>query len=377
MHTTHFMNGSALSGTTFAIEALPGEAAPTLTVYATLAALPPAAAGLFADPAEDLFASRLWFATLIAHGLPADWTPRFAVCDVRGEPFALLPMAGRAGGTELRSLTGPYSCAFRPLFGPGAVAPRAGQLIGQLLRRMPPVRLDALEAEAPDLDPFVTGLKRAGLAVLRFDHFGNWHENVAGLDFAAYLAARPGALRTTIRRKAHRAETGRSFALITGGGALEEGIAEYEAVYARSWKEPEPYPAFNPALMRATAEAGLLRLGVLRLLGQVAAAQLWVVSGGRAMLLKLAHDESLAALSPGTVLTALMIERLLGEERILELDFGRGDDPYKRLWASRRRQRIGLVLADPRSARGIAEIARAFAGGGRRRLLSVLGRSGS
>ena len=371
------MNGSALSGTTFAIEALPGEAAPSLTVHATLAGLPPASAGLFADPAEDLFASRLWFATLIGHGLAAESMPRFAVCDVRGEPFAMLALAGRADGTELRSLTGPYSSAFRPLFAPGAVALRAGQLIGQSLRRMPPVRLDALEAEAPGLDPFVAGLKRAGLAVLRFDHFGNWHENVAGLDFAAYLAARPGALRTTIRRKAgRRSGAGSDFALITGGGALEEGIAEYEAVYARSWKEPEPFPAFNPALMRATAEAGLLRLGVLRLSGRVAAAQFWVVSGGRAMLLKLAHDESQVASSPGTVLTALMIERLLGEGRIVELDFGRGDDPYKRLWASRRRQRIGLVLADPRSLSGIAEIGRAFAGGGRRRLLSVLGRSG-
>jgi len=365
------MNGSALSGTAFAIEEV---TAPALAIHAALAELPPGAARLFADPAEDLFASRLWFATLSAHGLSAGWAPFFALCSGGGTPFALLPLAARADGSELRSLTGPYSAAFRPLFAPGASAETAGALIGRLLRGRNPVRLDALEADAPGLGPFVVGLRRAGLVVLRFAHFGNWHENVAGLDFAAYVAARPGALRTTIRRKAHRAETVRSFALIAGGAALEEGIAEYEAAYARSWKEPEPFPSFNPALMRASAEAGLLRLGVLRLSGRVAAVQFWVVSGSRAMLLKLAHDEALAAHSPGTVLTALMIERLLKEGGIAELDFGRGDDPYKRLWASRRRQRIGLVLADPRSARGIAEIGRAFAARGRRRLVSMLAR---
>ncbi len=363
------MNGSALPGTACAIEGV----AASLAVHAALAALPDAAARLFADPAEDFFASRLWFSILIAHGLPAERTPLFAVCSAGGTPFAVLPLAGRAGASGLGSLTDPYTCEYRPLFAPGAAPAMAGALIGRLLRGPAPARLDALAAEAPGLDAFVAGLRDAGLAVLRFDHFGNWHEKVAGRSFAEYLAARPGALRTTIRRKARRGEAAQGFSLIGGGADLADGIAAFASVYARSWKEPEPFPGFQSALMRAAAASGLLRLGVLRLGGAVAAAQLWIVVGGRAMLLKLAHDESLAAASPGTVLTALMIERLLGQERILELDFGRGDDPYKRLWATGRRQRIGLVLADPRTARGIAEIGRSVVGGGRRRLLAALG----
>jgi CelD/BcsL family acetyltransferase involved in cellulose biosynthesis len=66
-------------------------------------------------------------------------------------------------------------------------------------------------------------------------------------------------------------------------------------VYRRSWKEPEPFPDFNAALMRALAPLGMLRLGVLHVGETAAAAQLWVVEKHRATVLKLAHDEAFKA----------------------------------------------------------------------------------
>jgi CelD/BcsL family acetyltransferase involved in cellulose biosynthesis len=68
------------------------------------------------------------------------------------------------------------------------------------------------------------------------------------------------------------------------------------------------------------------------------------------------------------VLTALMIRRLIEEDGVRVLDFGRGDDPYKRLWVGSRRQRIGLVLADPLSPLGLAALGRQWAGALLRRL---------
>lgn len=205
---------------------------------------------------------------------------------------------------------------------------------------------------------------------LRFAHFGNWHAPVAGLDWEHWLAARPGALRSTIRRKLARAERdGAGLALIAGGAALEEeGIAAYATVYAASWKEPEFYPRFAAHLMRAAAAAGALRLALLKRDGQAVAAQLWLVAGGVATVHKLAHGEAARALSPGTVLTALTVRHLIECEHVAALDFGRGDDPYKAGWTTERRQRIGVLLAPPLHPAGMTALARHAAGRLRARL---------
>ena len=90
--------------------------------------------------------------------------------------------------------------------------------------------------------------------------------------------------------------------------------------------------------------------------------QFWVVKDGRATVLKLAHDEAFKAHSPGTVLTALMLRHLLDQEHVAAIDFGRGDDAYKQGWATQRRQRIGLLLVNPRRPAGSAALLRHIAG---------------
>jgi hypothetical protein len=155
------------------------------------------------------------------------------------------------------------------------------------------------------------------------------------------------------RNGARLARAGRlSMTMVRGGAELEPALDRYEGVYATSWKPPEPYPAFIRRLAAGVAAAGALRLALLYLDGRPIAAQIWLVWQGRAILYKLAHDRTCDALSPGTVLTMRTLERLLEEEHIAELDLGAGDDPYKRLWATRRRARVGLLAFDPRTLRG-------------------------
>ena len=336
------------------------DAASGISVFGDLTALPDAARALFdRAPHRDLFCGTAWYETVLACGMAAGAAPRFVVC---GGAVVLLPMQVLAGGRDLASLTTLYTCRYQPLCDPGAGQPAltaAFAAFAAYCRAWPTVRLDALDADAPWLPVLRAAAASAGLASRQFAHFGNWHEPVAGLDWARYLAARQGQLRETIRRRLARAgREGGRFELVTGGDALEPGIAAYETVYARSWKPAEPFPRFNAALMRATAGLGLLRLGLYWRGDRPVAAQFWIVENGQATVLKLAHDETAKDLSPGTVLTARMLQYLLDQEHVSRIDFGRGDDPYKRLWAGERRQRIGVVLANPRHPRGLAFLGR-------------------
>ena len=348
-----------------------------LALFADPRALPADALALLAArEGRCLFGSLAWYRTVIDHGLGAGETGCFAVWPPHGPPDAIFPLMRAAQG-DLRSLTNPYSCVYAPLLAPRLGDDRilrAGEALGVLCREAARVRLEALPEEWPALPPLLEGVRRAGLVVRRFNHFGNWHEQVGGVSWAGYLAARPGALRETMRRKLRRVARARSVAIevVEGEEGLAAGIEAFETVYGRSWKEPEPFASFNPALMRAISPLRSLRLGLMRIEGEPVAAQFWIVEDGRATVLKLAHDERFKAYSPGTVLTASMLRRLIDEERVREIDFGRGDDRYKSAWASRRRQRIGVLLINPRRPRGLIIVLGEALGAGRRAVRSVL-----
>ena len=320
-------------------------------------ALPSGCEALFPS---DPFASMGWYRTVAEHALPGGVAACFAVLTQDDCPQAVVPLA-RHDAHRLSSLTTPYSCLYWPSSGSAgrALSQAVGWQLGRLCRACSTVRLDAIPAEWPDLAGFIDGLRGAGLRVQRFHHFVNRHEPVAGRSWADYLADRPGALRETVRRKLKRCARETRLEVFVGEPQLGHGIDAFESVYRASWKQPEPFPRFNAALMRDAAGRGALRLGVLWAGDRPAAAQFWIVAAGRATVVKLAHDERFRPLSPGTVLTAMMVRRLLDEERVDSLDFGRGDDPYKALWTTQSRQRIGLLLMNPRRPAGLLAIGRA------------------
>ncbi|HUB49273.1 MAG TPA: GNAT family N-acetyltransferase [Acetobacteraceae bacterium] len=331
--------------------------------FATLDALPAEAEVLF-SATPGLFSSRAWWRTVTGFAMPPDTHPCFLLATTGGRPVALLPLRrDAADDVPSTNLTTPYTCLYEPLLAPGlppAELVAVFAAFARLCHGQATLRLDAMAEDWPALPALEQGAREAGLRTVRFAHFGNWHETVGGLGWTGYVASRPGALRETIRRRLRRAGQipDAGFDVITGMSDLEAGIDAFEHVYARSWKLPEPFPLFNAALMRETAAAGLLRLGIWRIAGAPVAAQLWIMEQGTATVLKLAHDEAFQAHSPGTVLTALMLRRFFDEEQFTAIDFGRGDDAYKRGWARERRQRIGLVLVDPRRPAGLGFLAR-------------------
>jgi len=345
----------------------------------TVGAVPLAAVPAALLDGQPFQFSAPWWRCVLAAALPDGASPHLLLACEGERPVGFLPLC--RGPAGLTGLVTPYTCLFQPVAAPEADLAALGRAFGRACADGAVMQLDALDPDWPGWEGLLGGFAAAVWRASWFDSFGNWHEAVSQ-GWPAYLAGRPGALRETIRRKLARAENGtdQSFTLARRPDEIGEALAAYSSVYRRSWKPPEPHPDFNAAFLAAAAEAGVLRMGVLRHHGEPVAAQYWTVEdgpgGGRiATILKLAHDEAAKSLSPGTVLTAWMI-RLLLAEGVTSLDFGRGDDPYKRLWAGARRQRKGLILARPWHPRGAAALARQAAGRLRRRFSGAGTRDG-
>jgi CelD/BcsL family acetyltransferase involved in cellulose biosynthesis len=102
-----------------------------------------------------------------------------------------------------------------------------------------------------------------------------------------------------------------------------------------------------------------LRLGICRIDGVPVAAQLWTVENGVALIHKLAHRESAAELSPGTILSAAMFRHVIDEDNVNMVDFGTGNDHYKADWMDGNTTLMQLSAFNPATVSGLAGAAKA------------------
>lgn len=324
----------------------------------------------------NFFRSLGWFRALCATSLDAGDAVR--IYSIGDPPRLILPMRRPAHRNRLRprrltSLANFYSCDFAPLSADGT--PRAADIasIAARLRQERPCAdvVDLTSMSCPDIgfDAVERGFLDAGWWVQRYFHFGNWFEPTAGVGPDDYLAARQPALRNTLKRKAAALAKAKNvrIELITGTPGrdepdLDRAIDAYERVYRRSWKLGEPYPHFSAAFIRTCAADGCLRLGLVHIGDEPAAAQIWIVWQGRATMCKLAHDERFKAMSVGTVLMWRLMDHVLRVDRVREVDFGRGDDGFKQLWMSQRREHWGLLAFNPSTPLGLTAAARHIGG---------------
>lgn len=295
------------------------------------------------ERAPSLFERLGWFRLVAAHCPPPG---RLLVARGRkDERAAWLFLAEQGGRAEA------WRCWYSLRFGLVGDAEGA-EAIAEALRK----RLSRLEiAPLEDPEPLAGAFRRAGWAIFLGPATASWRIDTAGQDFAAYWAARPGKLRNTAQRKAKAAgldiEIGRDFD--------PAAWAAYEEVYAASWKPEEGSPAFLRALAEQEGEAGRLRLGIARKDGRPLAAQLWTVEAGTAWIHKLAYREDSKMLSPGTVLSMAMFRAVLDEDRVSRIDYGTGDDGYKKDWMAERATLWRLEAYNLASPRGLLGAARA------------------
>lgn len=336
---------------------------PNIRQFAAFGELRRAAPALWpADAGRDPWGSPQWFELLVRHGFdPAARLQLLLAEEESGAALACLPLAA---GASLTGLGNYYGSLFEPIGGAAAESAEVCLAWARHLRagrpRRPVIALQPLDPHGGFYRNMAAALRAAGYRVGDYFCFGNWFLPVEG-SFDAYFRARPSALRHTVlrgRRKLDRAGPWAIDIVARPGPRLATAIGEFEAVYASSWKPPEPFPGFIPAFCRWAAESGTLRLGLLRRAGRAVAAQIWLVHGGSAEIYKLAYDPAHARFSAGSVLTAAMMAAVIDGDRVGEVDFLHGDEPYKRDWMAMRRERRGLLAADPLTARGLAAAAR-------------------
>ena len=305
-----------------------------------------------------LFARLNWFRLLHDHCPPPG---RLLIVRAReGERSAWLFLA--VEGDRARAYAAWYSLRF------DAVGDRGADVMTSLAKALRGRGLSRIElAPLADPAPLRDALRRAGWLVFTGPRTGNWRIATEGMDFDTYWAARPAQLRNTARRRAKSA--GLEIEIHDRFDA--DAWAAYEAVYRASWKPEEGSFPFLRALAEQEGAAGTLRLGIARKDGRPVAVQLWLVEHGEAVIHKLAYAEDAKAMSPGTLLGMAMFRRALDRDRVRAIDYGTGDDAYKKDWMAERRQLWQLTAFDPRSVRGLAGAARAAASALVRRARSV------
>jgi hypothetical protein len=323
--------------------------------------LPSGLARAFDNSSPDsFFALPAWYDLMARYGVPQATEIRVYSDERPASAAALLAQtAMRDDGLNLASLTNAHSLEHGILHAPGAdLETSLAAILSEILAERPRwdcLSLSELDPREPSYAALVGALRRAGLLVECCFSSGTWYEETAGLSFPDYVSARPSGLRNTWHRKRRRLERSnrltRSF--VDDDKGLDQAVTDYETVYAASWKPPEMFPDFVPALIRLAGKLRALRLGIYYLDGIPAAAQFWILWKGRAVICKLSHDKRFDDLSLGTLLTMEMFERVLADDRPREISLGRGDDPYKKLWLPKRRERWGITAANPRTWRGL------------------------
>ncbi len=320
---------------------------------------------LAAHGGGSIFSALDWFETLARSGFDPSQKPCLLLAEntATGAAFCL-PMAGNG---HLHSLSNFYSSLFEPI---GALPDKPEGVLQKIFASAGnPATFDLhpLDGASPLLPALRSALLAAGFWADTYFCFGNWVLDVEDRDFERYFAERPAQLQSNVRRGQRKLDREGPWQISIHSDdsdepALNTAIEAFESVYAKSWKEAEPFPRFIGQLCRTAAARGWLRLGILKLGDTPVAAQLWLVRNRTAYIYKLAYDEQYRRLSAGSVLTAALMRQVIDTDGVTLVDYLTGDEPYKRDWMTRRRERVGIVAFRPTSIGGLMAATRHYLG---------------
>lgn len=179
--------------------------------------------------------------------------------------------------------------------------------------------------------------------------------------FEAYLARAGSSVAKYWKAcRRHILEGPLDFSVVTGGPGLGALVEEMLALEAAGWKGGEGTAilsnaadaAFYRSLAFAAAEAGALRIAVLREEGRLIAFEYCVVGGGSVLAMKVGYDESRRRIQPGHLVALMNIRDACADPALEWYDMlgnGMRIAPYKQRFATHCRTlyRIRLFARTP------------------------------
>jgi len=188
-------------------------------------------------------------------------------------------------------------------------------------------------------------------------------------DYASYYQQRPSQLRNTITRrekklaKAHQYRT----EIIADITTFPRAFNAYKTIYQQSWKGDEYSFDFIEQVCLAALAENKLRLGLLFVDDEPAAAQLWFLQvtdnhnehpQKTASIFKLAYTPKYQQYSVGSILSLALSEHVISQDNVTSIEFGMGSEPYKKDWLTNTRTRQSYQIFNPRSIYGKLAIIR-------------------
>ena len=208
-------------------------------------------------------------------------------------------------------------------------------------------------------DQYIQSFSEIGFVGHQYQYSINWYEDDIK-NLSDYWSRRPSRLKNTLKRKLDKFSKNPFYQMkvVSPSSELElyKFLSDYHQVYFESWKRVEPYPAFIDLICEDAFKNNELRFGFIYYGDEPIAAQLWFVCGESAYIYKLAYNNSHKELSPGTLLTASLIEHVIEQDGVKIIDFLTGNDKYKSDWMSKNRTLYGIHFCNNKTAWGKIEI---------------------
>lgn len=297
-----------------------------------------------------------WFNLIAATALPTHEEARIYVVRDSADEILAFPARFNKRDKSLHSLTNFYSSRFdfpRMSKNPGLLL----RSLFEFLRRdtgLSEITLSPVPENAEILEIAYAALLESGWAGAHYwDCFVNWTLQGIG-SYSDFLSFAPSRLVNTIARKKRQflSEDHGKLCIVIGGDDLAKAQRDYLEIFKQRWGYEEPFPEFIPGLLELASQRGWLRLGLAQYRGETIAAQIWLSTTEESCIFKLAHKPEFERYSPGTLLTAHLLESALDHDQVKRIDFLSGDDSYKRSWMNTRTTRVGIAAYNPRSLRG-------------------------